>query len=246
MHIDKGEKMNGRKIIAFLTAISLLVLLSSCSNNNNPISTQNQQPKELNAPTVSIPDAMVNSQDANAKTAVEYINLINDFKSYLPYFTPPVSSKFNDLAGEWTWTDGSLSITLTETNVNGKANWTVKLNGTDGKFNYDNWIVATAEETDDNNSGHIIVFKPVTDEMLGQLDWVVDASGKVIFNVVELGKNINVEFTSYPDQSGELKIYISVGGISLLQYKVKWTSSGSGQWWSYDNTGTEAGSGSWL
>lgn len=238
--------MNGRKIIALLVAISLFALISSCSNNtNNPVSAQNPQPKELNAPNVVVPDAMINSQDANAQTAVSYINLLKSFKNYLTYFTPSAGSNFNSTAGEWTWTEGSLTITLIEKNNDGKANWIVKLTGTDGKFNFSDWTIATAEETDDNNNGHIVVYKPVTKNMLGQWDWHVDDQGKVSFSAFDFDKNVKTELSVNPDQSGELKIYISVKGFSLLQYKVKWTSSGSGQWWSYDNTGKEVGSGSW-
>jgi len=242
--------MNGRKIVALLVAISLLALISSCSNNtNNPISTQNPQPKELNVPTVSVPGAMLNSTDENVKTAISYINIVNNFKNYLTYFTPSANSKFNSTAGEWTWTSGPLAITLIEKNVDGKANWTVKLNGSDGKFSYSDWTIATAEETSDNNSGHIVVYKPVSKvskDMLGQWDWHVDANKKVTFGAFDFDKNVKTELSVNPDQSGKLKIYFSVKGFSLLQYKVQWTSNGSGQWWSYDNTGKEVGSGSWF
>jgi len=149
-----------------------------------------EPPPAMSIGSVSVPTAMEQSENPMAQMAVGFVAMANAFSSYGAYLTPPGGKAAADGDGppwEYTWSEGGLTITMTITEVGTEYHWDIVLDGTDGTYTYTDWLVIHAEQAQDGSSGLMIVYEPVTTNILAQWSWSTDLSGVYTFEMINLG-----------------------------------------------------------
>jgi len=90
----------------------------------------------------------------------------------------------------------------------------------------------------------MIVYEPVTTNILAQWSWSTDLSGVYTFEMITPGDS-KIVITSNPDLSGSMMFYEYVGASYELVFEIEWASDGSGEYWTYDG-GVETDHGTWV
>ncbi len=237
------------KKLALIPFVIFLVLLFSCSSDDNPTESTSQQvkPKAPTLKSIELPEKMLQSNDPHAQLAATYISIANAFTTYQGLFTPPEGAKqlpkVND-ERRYTWNVGALTITLVYSTDDEYTKWKIIYNGTDPNgTTYVNWVCIEAEQTADGNNGTLIIYQENSTELAAKWTWSnsSDGSSDVTFINYSEDSNWKLDIHSNADKSGEMNIYEEVDGQYVLRYKITWNSDGSGAWWDYE-TGQ---SGSW-
>ena len=251
---QKGVKeMGNKKAVLLLTSLLFISLIICCSDDGGSTGPEETGP-EWQAETITIPDKMEESADPMVQNAVAYLNLANAIGNYTAFLTPPDKSNSfeNDFYSKedssWTynWSNQELDITLLVTKVGDIYEWTVILNGTDGEYNYDNWTFIEAETQNDNNTGNMVVYQPVTTTVLMEFYWNTDNQDVYHITYETYGaEQVKIEIHQYPDGSGEVKFYQFDDADYVMRYKATWNPDGSGQWWTYNENGLLVDTGSW-
>jgi len=234
-----------KPLVCFSVIVTAFVLVVGCSNDNNTPSGNSGtvQAPSFSIDSVTVPDAMMQSSDPMAQMAVSYVMMANAFSAYWTWFAPPTSS--NGPPWTYTWTDSNLTVTLTIKEQGNNWVWDIVFDGTGGGYTYNNWLFIHAEQAQDNSSGQLLIYEPVTDSVAWIWSWDVDSQG--VYHLVMISKSdqSKVEVTVNPDESGHLKAYEEVAQNYQLIFEANWLADGSGQWWQYDQNGQLIGSGSW-
>lgn len=154
-----------------------------------------------------------------------------------------ISPTLKDTTFVWSYTYDQLTVTLeAKYDMDGSVEWTVTLNGTDGKNTYNNWTAIKGTTSADGNSGSFEIFKKNSTDIEYRYSWSIDSSGNktVIFEDLEDGdKYVAVNNV---DGSGSLTEYEN----GVKSFEVLWNADGSGSWAEYDANGNVVDSGSWT
>jgi hypothetical protein len=241
-----------RNTLILVTSIVIgFVLFASCDKDekvdNEPETEVNNESE--NVPSiagsntlVTVPQAMVNSSDVNAQICVGYINMCNTISNYSSIWTVPANAEksldVSDLKSEspvlYTWSNGTYTVYWVFKQLSDKNIWELYYStSTIAKFK-----VYSAEEMIDGSSGKFIVYD---DELFGVevCSWTwTKTSTKSTFNYKSEDDTIDVNGNT--DGSGDIKYYTS----GKLGYSATWTSTGTGNWVSYDDDGGQE-SGTW-
>jgi len=241
--------MKIKKSALLVIGIIIVSLLFSCSDDGGSTGPDEPEP-EWQPKTVTVPENMEQSQNPMVQMAVGHINTVNGMmNTYSSFFQPQKSYKDDGPPWEYDWTEGDLTIHLTITEceeADYDYEWTVVLDGSDGEYTYDNWTYIYAKTTNDNSSGHVTVYKQVTDEVCAVVTWDTDESGVFTMTIEDFyDTQTKIELTSNPDGSGEVDYYEQIEGSYVIQFRAEWEADGSGQWWTYDENGNVENSGSW-
>ncbi len=230
----------------------LFIFLLSCSNDedNNLVTPETKEPAKLALKEVQVPEHLTQVQDPHAQMAVAVIQMANGFRNYATFFTPPSGAthvpKANGIKDEWTWQEGDLTIRLVYNEGEDQISWQVYLTGTFEGYTVTNWLGAEAQQSKDGSTGHLIIYDPSTTNIAAEWDWNVESDGTYSFVFVGYESSQKIDITVNPDNSGTIQIYNSLQNQFVLQYKISWTASGSGQWWQYDPAGNIVAQGSWT
>ncbi len=210
-----------------------------------------EPPPGLTATPVTVPAHMLESQDSMAMMAVAYVDMANSMSSLVDtYFTPPggkaCAVKTDGPPWEYTWTDSSLTVTMTIDEMVGGYQWEIVLDGTDGFYAYSDWLMMSAEQTTDGSSGSMILYQPVTTEIDSEWSWSTDAYGVYTFVMTTYGSpGSRIEIVVNLDQSGSIDFYDESGGAYEMVFRVEWAADGTGSYWMYSG-GVEQDSGTWA
>ncbi len=239
-----------RKILSIAIILILTFFLSSCSkDDDNPVTPEEKpSPEQPATPQVQLPPSVSNSNDPHAARAVSFVAMANSFSQYSAFFTPPEGSlakTADDGNWDYTWTDGTLVITL-HYRENGEGySWEVVLNGTEPSSGvvYTDWTMMEAQQNSDGSSGSMTVYEDNTTNPEFEYTWTNDGSGHITFEYISFGDyGSKVSITSNPDNSGSMEYCEYVNGQYVMTFKLIWTSNG-GEWWEYDYQGNEIGHG---
>lgn len=232
------------KKLTLIPLIIFLLLVFSCSNNDNPTEPENNnlKPKAPTFKSIEIPDHMKQSSDIHAQMAVVWLEIANSFTAYSSLFVPPEGAKslpkvnaLND-EGKYTWSVGTLSVTLIYSSDNEYTRWKVMFSGTDNGTTYIDWVFMEAEQTADGKNGTLVMYEDNTTDIAAKWTWTNNSDGSsdyTFLNYSDSGMKLVIHVNA--DKSGELNFYENVDGGYVLKYKITWNANGSGAWWDYEN-----------
>ena len=248
--------MNCRsRVVAAVLTLAIAVCLTACGDDKTTETDGGGgSGGEPSAPvftthTVDLPQAMMESSDPMAQTAVSQVALANAISGYSTYLYPPAGTQGVSGTGTWTytWATDSLTVTLVITDTGNLYQWEAFFDGTLGGQTFDNWKAIHAEAAKDGSGGEFIYYQPVTTEVLMSWTWSTDTQGVFTFVMFYYGGmgGGKVEITVNPDGSGSLAVYEGDGAVYELTLLVEWEADGSGQWWTYEG-GSQTDSGFWY
>ncbi len=236
------------RFFLFVTAIVLTVVLSGCgSKSSSPTAPATNTAPSF--PSVAISGPKTTSTDQHAQMTVAYAAEVNAYTSGA-VFAEFTGQNGTQSGNTWTWTvtNGTLTVTFSETKQSdGSYTWQWVANGTDPSTHvtYSNWTFFSGTRSVDGKNGDWKVFNDNKTSLAADFSWSTNAGGTLSGNALLYdttgtltGKITAVNNT---DKSGEVDVYTG----TVLTFKATWVAAGSGSWWTYDNTGTQSGTGTW-
>ncbi len=225
------------------------VLLAGCSKSSSPTSASSANAPNLSAPVFKGPGT--NAAGADTSYGALTVNgLAATFSGvsagYTALFTQAGTPKQSGSTWTWSINGSGYTITFSATKSDTTYQWTDIINGNYQGTSYSNWTAFAGAETESGSNGNWTLYNQNAKTMFAQVSWTTDASGNLTGDIVtydstgaQSGKYV---FVNDKDNSGSLEQY-TTGTNPIL--KVVWTSSGTGQWWEYDDQGDIIRSGSW-
>lgn len=234
------------------TAIIAGLLLVGCSKSTSPGGTA----PVLKAPTFAGPSSTSATADTSqgAATAKQYASLFNAYVTgYLGFYTANGGTQSGNT---WTWTYTQIqgfTATWSATSSSNGYNWKLVYNGTltsgGSSETFSNWTVLNGNETTDGKSGSWTLYYVNSTIAAYAVTWSTSSTGTLTGTIIvndttgaQVAKQV---FTNNTDKSGELVVYEGPASGAVQVLDVKWTSTGSGTWTSFDPTTGETNSGSW-
>ncbi len=238
--------MKLRKLSLFIVPLLLVFLVTGCSDDEK--TTDEFEGPEWTVDPVEVPENMAQSDDPFAQMAVGYVDLANGFSAYGGFFAPPARALCSvNRDGEWeyTWSDGSLTVTLIITETSDYYYWKIYFDGTDGTTTFDNFLFIEAEQTIDGSSGSLYIYDPGQTGYAFMWSWEIDADGAYHFTC-EFFEDFKIEVVINADGSGSVEFYDYGTAGYWRNFRIEWTAEGSGEWWEYDEAGNEIAHGTWT
>jgi hypothetical protein len=229
------------KLFTLVFAAALLV--TGCSKESSPTETEGTAPS---IPSVNFKGPTTNSQDVNAVLVKNYVTAMN---SYSLIFAPFATAQGVQSGNTWTWTytEGTLTVRFTATRQgDGSFTWKMILNGTDpdDQTVYNNWTGIEGTTSADGKNGNWKIYDDNTTVLIAEYVWTT--TNNVLTGTLKEYSGGAVDYQSIvvnnPDNSGELKIYAG----TVMTYRAVWQANGAGQWWTYDSSGSQTGTGNWT
>ena len=234
-------------IFIFLSFLFSAILITGCKKDDDQPS---QNATKYNDKTVTIPDAMSQSNDPGAQMAVAYINMINNMASYSAMMNPPGKSSmihYKDDGETYTWevddASGKYTVTLKIWKSDYKTVWEMYVTGTLGGHQLVNFKYIDAFQLNDGTGGSLVVYDFDSGNWYMDITWTDDGNGNadLTFTVFEETK---LHIAVHSDGSGSLEYSEWMMNAFWVTYKAQWKSSGHGQWWMYES-GVTTDQGSW-
>ena len=231
--------------ILWLLALMALTLVSACSDDSSPTGTTPTGPPEFtgNDNTITVPPGMANSSDPNAALANAYIGMANAISGHGAMFTPPTRATETDgPPWEYTWSEGGLTVTLIINETDTMYTWDVYIDGTIDTEVFDNYLFYSAWASIDGSCGGLTFYAYDGSGMM-EWEWCTDALGvfTMTMSFTDGSDTLAIDLLVNPDGSGEISYVIN--GVTV--FEVIWDALGNGEWWTWDESGTPTGSGTW-
>ncbi len=235
------------KLAGILATVAMM--LAGCSKSSSPTSASSTTAPKLSAPVFKGPGTNATGADTSYG-ALTVNGLAATFNSvsagYSAIFTQAGTPKQS--GNTWTWTISGSGYTLTFSAAQSDTTyqWKDVINGNYQGTSYTSWTAFTGSETESGSNGNWTLYNQNTTTLFAQVSWTTDPSGNLSGNITtydSTGAQSNkYDFVNNKDNSGSLEQF-TTGTNPVL--KVVWTSSGTGQWWEYDDQGNVTKSGSW-
>lgn len=231
--------MKTLKYFLLFTVIFSLVITTGCKKDDAADPVNNFTAYEIQ--TVTIPDAMVQSNDEGAQTARTYLGMANGMSGLWGMMTPPSkSADVNNLkAGgpeiySWEINDGNTHCTITLTFIETATtySWAVTIDGTLEGITLSNFTYIQAYSEKDGTSGNMTLYDPEGGGVSMTQSWQELANG-VFKCITELPQCLLITVVTNEDGSGSVEVKDWVNGQYLLDFRAEWDASGHGQWWEY-------------
>lgn len=233
-------KKQGLKLISVFITI-LFLAMGACSDKDDTDPNGNtQDAPALQTKTVTLPETMTQSNDPGAQMASIYVNMANAFAGFAGLMAPPPGGYYKTTTDgdPWVYTwnyneDGDVyTVTLTIFETSTHYEWTMIINGTVGGIVLTDFLYMEASQTKDGSSGGYQMYNPEIGGLAMTTSWATDQAG--VYNLTfEVPVDIKIEMTSYPDGSGEIKVYEWFENAYELSFEAIWDAAGHGEWWEY-------------
>jgi hypothetical protein len=224
--------------------LTLTLLIPGCSKkDSSPTEVQTSPPT---IPALLFKGPNTNSTETNAQMIKSYVSTMNSFTTmFVPY--QYIQSVQNGNTWTWNYTDQTLTVKMTATSQSdGGYLWKLILNGKDPSdgVTYNNWTGMEGTTSADGKSGIWKIYQENTTILATDFTWsttnsVLTGTQK---NYTGEGPTSQIVLVNNPDNTGEMRIYTG----SVVTYKATWTAAGSGQWWTFNSSGVQTGTGSWT
>jgi hypothetical protein len=235
-----------------LFAVGALIALGTvgCSKkSSSPTQTTTTTPPAF--PTVSFSGPKTTSTDTYAAITQEVATTPNQFNVFFSLFAGANATQ-NGNSWVWMYAVSGFTVTFTETLLSdGSYTWKLVENGKEPGTNitYSNKTLFEGTRSADGKSGEWKFYYDTTAALLSDFTWATTGSGTSTtitgtMNLYDssgafLEQNI---IKNNSDGSGEVDQYLG----TVLTFKAVWAANGSGQWWTYDFTGVQSGTGTWT
>ncbi|MCK4547569.1 MAG: hypothetical protein KAW17_09030 [Candidatus Eisenbacteria sp.] len=242
--------MKIRKLSCLFIGLLVLSLAVGCGEDDESSTGPGPvQAPEMGIAEITVPDGLQSVQDPMAQQALQYITAANRFGNWDSFFSPDkkgAGTAFRD-GPPWTetWTEDDLTITITITEDATKYYWEIVLDGTDGEYDYDEFLFIESWQTKDGKNGEMVIYDPETEEEIFKWAWATAADGTYTFEMYDFESGEKVVITIDPDGSGTMSFYSYDGAEWILLFSFTWDADGNGSWAEYDEAGTETDSGDW-
>ena len=225
------------------------ILFAGCSKSSGPTSASSTNAPKLAAPVFRGPGTSATGADTSFG-ALTVNGLAATFTSvsagYSALFAQAGAPKQSGSTWTWSINGSGYTITFSATQSDTTYQWKDFINGNYQGTSYSKWTAFTGSETESGANGDWTLYNQNKTTLFATVNWTTDASGNLTGSIVtydstgaQSGKYV---FVDDKDNSGSLEEY-TTGTTPIL--KVVWTSSGTGQWWEYDDQGNQTASGSW-
>jgi hypothetical protein len=229
------------KFLILFTTIFSLVIVSSCKKDDDVDPNNNNDFTAYEIKTVTVPDAMVQSNDEGAQTARTFIGMANSMSGYGGMMTPPSKSTavthFKDGGTElysWEINEGNThcTITLTFIETTTSYSWAVTISGTLEGLILSNFTYIQAYSEKDETSGHMTLYDPEGSGVLMTQSWQEFANG-TFECTLEMPQYLFIKVVTNADGSGSVEVKDWMNGQYVMDFRAEWDASGHGQWWEY-------------
>ena len=260
MLFDKNQK----NLLLLVSLIMALVAFNGCSSDDDPTTPSGGGGGSGNAPeftlpgtaAVDLPDALESSSDGNAQALVAVMSQVNTLSVLSAIMQVPegaIQSKNKDGSWQYTWTinDSPVAMTFTLTIVEtaNSYTWSLRLNGFDGEFTYDNDLIYFAELAMDDSFGvfHFYDIEGEANDVVFSWEWSTDSAGVFTMTMIfgDDEEDAKTVFVVNPDGSGTLDIFAMADMSWQLVLHYEWDALGNGSWIVYED-GEVAASGNWV
>jgi hypothetical protein len=234
------------RLLKFSLLFALLALLiASCSKKeSSPTEPEGPAPS---IPVVTFKGPNTNSSDVQAMTVKSYVSAMN---TYTMIFTPFMALQGAQSGNTWTWTytDRTLTVKFTATRQgDGSYTWKMVLNGPDpdnSNVVYNNWTAIEGTTGADGKNGNWKIYEDNKTILAAEYIWTT--SNNVLTGTLKVYSSGTLSdqtiVINNPDGTGELREYQG----TILIFKAVWQANGSGQWWTYNLSGQQTGTGTWT
>lgn len=236
--------MKKLKILSLATTIVFLLFSMACNKDENENPDPQNDPQEFNVETVTIPDAMAQSQDPGAIQAASYVNMANGLAVYGSMMTPPKKGNTtlkngNDDLVTWEINDGATNVytvTLKITETSSYIKWEMIINGFFEGTQANNFTYLLAEEFKDGSGSSFTVFDLENQgSFFMKMNW--NESGGTTYFKLEVPQEVLVNIEVHANGSGKINVKEWENGEYLLSFSAIWDVSGHGEYWEYDGSG---------
>ena len=232
--------MKTLKFLILFTTIFSLVIVSSCKKDDD-VDPNNNDFTAYEIRTVTVPDAMAQSNDEGAQTAKQFLGIANGMVGYGGMMAPPskstVVSNFKDGGTElYTWeiNEGNThcTITLTFIEIATSYSWAVTIDGTLEGLILNNFTYIQAYSEKDETSGYMTLYDPEGSGVLMTQSWQELANG-AFECTLEMPQYLLIKVVTNTDGSGSVEVKDWMNGQYVMDFRAEWDASGHGQWWEY-------------
>ncbi len=226
------------KLLILFSVVSFAVVITGCKkdNSNDP----NQNAPEFKSKSVTIPDAMAQSNDPGAQMAVNYLNMINSMSSYEGMMKAPGKSAlihYKDGGDTYTWevndNSGSYTVTMTVTETPLKIVWEMRITGNMDGHELTNFLFIHAYQKKDETGSDFLVYDIETGDEYMDISWNIIGDGATEYRF-EVFQETLLKVIVNTDGSGSLEFNEWVNTAYVLTYQAVWDASGHGQYWEYE------------
>ena len=205
-----------------------------------------------------MPQAMVNSSDANAQRAVGYVDTANTFAQYMQFLTPPskmdgLRSACNYQGSPWVYTwavdsgqsdNYTVNLTIDETDTT--YTWKVLISGTIYGVAVNDFRLIDGLQNKNGTGGNLFVYDPNGSNLKIRLIWDRGVDHYLLqYGYIPDGTLINVTLNN--DNTGRVSYsrWDESKSRYILNFQAVWYADGSGQWYTYDSDGNLDEQGTW-
>lgn len=229
-----------RHFWSLLLVLAFTVFVAGCGKEEESPTEPPQDAPSI--PSVRFKGPNTTSQDPYAQTAKTMAEFFSAVTSMWDAFRSLPATKEGN-SWKWTYTAGGVTYTYTGTKqADGSVQWRYTMNG----GGYNNWTALEGSTSGDGKSGSFKAYEENSTRIDVEVSWSTSASNVLtgIWRDYENGvPDERLELINNPDGSGELKLY---NRQNVLTLRIVWQANGSGEWWTYSDTGQQTGNGRWT
>jgi hypothetical protein len=209
------------KIRSLFVVAACLLFAAGCDKATDPSSDK----PVLAAVSISIPAA--NFSDTCNAPAYLYASLAQSLVQYASMYTSLPSG--TNVNGVWTWTftEGTMTATMTARKLgDGRYEWKLVLNGTDGSTTYTNWTAIVATSSADGKSGTLTAYDDTptpstTADIL--MTWSTAANNVATIEIESVSDAMKSVLISN-GVTGDVRLYRKVGSAWVAAGHYVWTA----------------------
>ncbi len=186
---------------------------------------------------LNVPEAMRNSSNENAQTAVGYVNEVKGIQNYFTWFDVPedaIVEKSGLVSGGETyfWSYGGASVWQTYNESGSKNTWQIDIDNGTGSGRQ---LYMYSEEEKDGSNGFLKIYnvEQTSEEYVFMYEWSFDAKENATLIWKDFAETFIYEVKTNADYSGYSKWWSS----GALLYHFLWNTDGSGSYNFYGSDG---------